>query len=356
VSDVGDGHHRHQHLETEVAVLDARITAVTARLDGNDIDDLHLLGQVYNLVDRVEALEQGATQPPPPDETTPLSEPFPVAWWARATEASIAAHADAGFTHNVIWSTDVDVAYLDLLHEYDIRAIPFLQPEFVGHPAVVAAIVADEPDLISGGEPKRTIGQVATSAANVRDQWPGLPVFSTIGSPCAAGPLSATEAESTEAGYWSLSVGPFNNAADDIERFGAYAANLDIAAPQMYTVAGNPDRPRYRRQSPLDTVTAAEAGVRQSDFVPKGMARARRLLPGVELWALLAPCQFRADFGRNPTPDELDFEAYAVIDGGGKGILYFDVSPDGSQPGLLGDPAQLAAVTDVIAELQAVKA
>jgi hypothetical protein len=55
MSDVGDGYHRHQYLETEVAVLDARITALTARLDANDVDDVCL---VNGLVARVEALER----------------------------------------------------------------------------------------------------------------------------------------------------------------------------------------------------------------------------------------------------------------------------------------------------------
>lgn len=285
-------------------------------------------------------------------ETEPPSD-FPTAWWSMSSPAAIEAHAAAGFTHNVLWTTNVGVPYLDRLHSNGIKAITFLKPELVDHPAVVAAIVADEPDLIVGGVPKNTPEKVANEASRAHELWPGLPIFSTMGSPCAAGPLSATEAESTDAGYWSLSAGPHASPEGD-QRFAEYASVCDVVAPQMYTVAGNPDQPKYRRQNPLSTITAAEAGVRQSDFLPEGMARARRLLPGVGLWALLAPTRFNT-FGRKPTAGELVDEARDVIDGGGKGILYFDkgVAPDGSIPteALISDPDQLSIVTEVITEL-----
>lgn len=325
------GEHSHDDYVAILAAHSATLGGVLDRLDAHEA--------------RIAALES------PPEATQ--SELFPIAWWAMSDEAAIEAHAAAGFTHNVLWTTNVTVDYLDRLHSNGVKAITFLKPEFVDHPAVVAAIVADEPDLIEGGEPKRSPEQVANEATRARELWPDLPIFSTMGSPCAAGPFSAAEAESTAAGYWSLSAGPHNSPEGD-ERYADYAAHLDIVAPQMYTVAGNPDQPKYRRQQPFDTITAAEAGVRQSEFVAPGVARAWRLLPDVELWALLAPCRF-SDFGRNPTLDELRIETQAAIDEGCVGILWFDKGVGGGLPveALLSDLDQLAIVTQVNAELQA---
>jgi hypothetical protein len=281
----------------------------------------------------------------------PAPAPIAFAWWAQSSFAAVEAKAELGFTHNVLWSTQVTVEYLDNLHEHGIKAIPVVTEQIAGHPAIAAGIVADEPDLWANGAPKRTVAQVEATAAATRALMPGLPILSTIGIPCAAGPLSATEAESTPAGYWCISAGGVNsNPQADIDRFAAYAAPCDIVCPQMFTSAGDPVKPEYRRAGSPDQMSAAMAGTRRSGFVPAGMARARRLLGDrVEMWALLAPVKYSGLFGTNPTPQDLFAEAQAVVDGGGRGILYFDVGRDGvPREALLADAAQADAVRAVI--------
>jgi hypothetical protein len=301
----------------------------------DDVDDViaTLLASHDALADRLAVLE-AAVFPPSP------SPPFAVAWWAQTTEPGIEARKAAGYTHNVIWNIGVSVEYLDLLHAYDIKAIPFLQPWLVDHPAVVAAVVADEPDInLGGGVPKRSVEQVASTAANVRTMWPGLPVVSTIGSPCAASGSAIPD------GYRSLGALP----GDDTTIYAAYAAPVDIMAAQMYTVTGKPDTPKYRKPGSPD-LTASTAGTRVSGFVGRGFTRFNQLCPTVEHWGLLAPCRF-GPWGRDPTYDELCLELAAVRDGGGRGVLYFDISPDGTVPDLIENPVQLAAVADAIARL-----
>jgi hypothetical protein len=301
-------------------------------------------------------------EPVPLDDTAVLdldqpTQPLTFAWWAESTQSAVEQKAAAGWTRNVLWNVDSsnDLDYLDLLETNGVGAICIITSTNVGHPAIVGGIIADEPDIWANGQPKQTIAQVQATAAAYEALSPGIMIFSTMGSPCAAGPLSETQAESTDAGYWSTQAGGVNsNPQADIDRFGGYSSPCDICAPQMYTVTHFLNQPTYRKfvnGVVVDTITAGEAGTRQSDFVPKGIDRAARLLPGVELWPLLCPTMVRATVGRDPTEEELNFEAQAVVDAGGTGILYFDRCPDGSLPSeaLIAKPAQFALVADVIA-------
>ena len=316
-----------------------------------------LADDIADLTARVTALEAGTgTTPEPP---TPTKD-FAFAWWATSDVDEIGRHADAGYTHNVVWSNDpklMNVVYLDRLEAAGIKCITVIRPELVDHPAIVGGIVADEPDImltpsatVPANTPKRTPELVATTAAAFRKMWPGITIYSTLGSPCAAGPLDNDTAESTPAGYWSIEAGGINsNPKMDIARYDAYSEPLDVAIPQMYTVAGR-DKPLYRKAG-AGNITPQQAGVRDSAFVAKGMARTRRLCPDVDLWALLAPCQFWAG-GRDPSPQELQIEADAVAAAGGKGVLYFGYSMDPSVQHLIDRPVQLGYVADVIARIR----
>ena len=326
---------------------------------------------------RVTVLENAPPPPPPP----PADPQFAFAWWGKSTNsADVVTRANIGYTHNFVWSNDtsvINVAYLDILHTNGIKCITVLDntTDAAGvpdHVAVVGAIVADEPDLWAAGAPKRTPELVDTSADLARTLKPGVTVYMTGGSPLAAGPRDTTIAESTAAGYWSLEAGSVNStAAVDLSRFASYANSVDFILPQMYTVAGR-DAPKFRKYptgSGAPDLNPQQAGVRESAFVAKGMARAKRLVvdnPAVTreitLGALLAPMKFWTETGssvyipRDPTLTELIVEADAVYDAGGEMILYFDSYTSGGQPDLVDRPTQLGYVEQVIQHINDRKA
>ncbi len=241
-----------------------------------------------------------------------------------------------------MWSSNITVAYLDQAEGRGLKVITAIRPELVGHPAIVGGIVADEPDInLGGGAPKYTTAFVIGQAANVRSLWPGLPVFSTIGSPCAASGSAIPD------GYRSRVALPLTQWESDDKIYAAYSAPLDVACPQMYTWAGPSVQPRYAK-SGATTLSATQAGTRQSDFVSKGITRSAELLDVKRLWALLAPCVFRVASRRDPTVDELTEELMAVRRAGWDGVLYFDISPDKTVPDLIDRPTQLAAVGEAI--------
>lgn len=111
---------------TEIAALAQRQAVQAAELEA--------------LTARVTALEAPAP---------PSGNPLEVAWWGRSQPEDVAKYAAMGFNANVQWTVDTTVEDLDVLSLYGVKAYVVLRPEFVGHPAVAGAIVADEPDLVT---------------------------------------------------------------------------------------------------------------------------------------------------------------------------------------------------------------
>jgi hypothetical protein len=348
---MSDGAHSHPSLESQIAALAASVDALTVAVAGLEGQDSAFTALIAALDARVTALE-----------TPPAS--FPIAWWAMSTEASIAAHVAAGFTHNMIFNSGVTVDYLDLLHAHGVKAITVMKPEFAGHPAIVAACVAEEPDdVLTGGVPVRTPAAVGQAAAAARAIEPGIPCLANLGVSLAAGPVDFATGETTPPGYWSLQAGPFHSPTGDA-RYGdhqdGYAGQVDIVCVQTFTAAGDPLTPKFRRwltanQSTTPDLTPVQAGVRHTGFVEAGLRRARRLCgERVELWGLLAACKMRSTFGRHPTGDELEVETAGMLAAGATGLLWFDRGGDAGMPSeaLLASPGQTAVITDINADIQ----